>query len=150
MNQKLYTEVALNILGLYAFIRGLNGIFNYCSAKIFFSWSYLPLFIPSIIFWIMAGLLFRYAPIIASYLYNSDETSESTETIQIHEWYRLAFSIIGIVLLFWMVLPGLVHGVNSLLFPLDLKDSVNDRFSFSFLKSQKISMSGRSLHLWGT
>ncbi len=137
MNQRKLTEVALIIFGVYALIRGISYPIRMLpngSISMFFSWTLLPsllsLCLPSLIYWLFAGLLFWYAPMISSKLFDADEDQEPTDALAIHDWYRLTFSVTGIVLFFWLVLPELVNGVNVLLFPLDLKDPENDQFGF--------------------
>lgn len=135
MNQRKLTEVALITFGVYALIRGISysiRAFPNVSIDMFFSWTLLPYlifpFFPSLIYWVAAGILFWYAHTISGKLFGADEEEESTEALQIHDWYRLAFSITGIVLLFWLVLPGLMYGTSAFLFPLDLKDLGKDQF----------------------
>lgn len=142
MNQRKLTEVALITFGVYALIRGISysfRVFPNVSIDMFFSWTLFPYlispFFPSFIYWIVAGILFWYAQPLSCKLFGPSEIQESNEVLQIHEWYRLALSITGIVLLLWVVLPGLLNGTNALLFPLDLKDPENDQFGF--FKSQK-------------
>lgn len=155
MNQRKLAEVALIIFGVYALLRSISlffGVLSNQSVKMFSSWALfstlLPLFLPSLVFFIAAGILFWYARPISCKLFELGESQERTDTLQIHECYRLALSVTGVVLLFWVVLPGLLNGTSTLLFPLELKEPEKD--PFGVFKSKKNIFEGQAYRLFGT
>ena len=108
--------------------------FSVLSVKMFSSWTYssslLSMFIPAFVYWIIGGMLIWHAPSISGKLFDEDENQESTESIHIHEWYRLAFTITGIGLFFLVVFPDLLFSTASLLFPLEFKNPEKDPIRF--------------------
>ena len=155
MNQRKLAEVALIIFGVYALLRSLSlffGVLTNLSVKMISSWAlfstFFPSFLPSFVFFIVAGILFWYARPIACKLFEPSEIQERMETLEVHEWYRLALSVTGIVLLFWVVLPGLMYGTSVLLFPPELKEPEKD--PFGIFKSKKNIFEGQAYRLLGT
>ena len=125
MTQRKISQVGLTILGVYFLIRGIERFavnLQYFSLRnlldpLQFSFAWIQL-IPALTSIIAGFILVGYASKIASNLFKSEDQTTASQELPPQEWYVLAFSISGIVLLAWNVLPSLINLPIQFLFPL--------------------------------
>ena len=145
MTQRQLTRVGITILGLYVLIGGIEKFavnLRYFSLRNLlqpwqFSFAWIQL-IPALTSIIAAFLLIAYANKIASHFFKSEDLTTASQELPLHEWYALAFSISGIVLLAWNVLPSLLHLPIQILFPLS-SETIKETLGPNYWAQQVLS-----------
>ena len=112
MSQRELTQVLLTGLGIYCVIRGFGeaartmGIWWPYTISLFTSKSSLPHLLPAGTTLVLAAMLLRYARVLAQKLFGDDAAQGAPESLSVHDCYIVAFSVIGVLILIWEVLPG--------------------------------------------